>query len=105
TNPLDITSPAKNNTEIDVFLCNDQNRVSNMTFQGHGGFSMVLDPTGQIKTKSPYGQVNTSFSRSINAQTFAGGQFVDGFTGRLNGFIKNISYNAITGFDTAAIIN
>ncbi len=105
TNPLDITSPAKNNTEIDVFLCNDQNRISNMTFQGHGGFSMVLDPTGQIKTKSPYGQVNTSFSRSINAQTFAGGQFVDGFTGRLNGFIKNISYNAITGFDTAAIVN
>ncbi len=105
TNPLDITSPAKNNNEIDVFLCNDQNRLSNMTFQGHGGFSMVLDPTGQIKTKSPYGQVNTSFSRSINAQTFAGGQFVDGFAGRLNGFIKNISYNAITGFDTAAILN
>lgn len=105
TNPLDITSPAKNNTEMDVFLCNDQNRISNMTFQGHGGFSMVLDPTGQIKTKSPYGQVNTSFSRSINSQTFAGGQFVDGFAGRLNGYIKNISYNAITGFDTAAISN
>ena len=105
TNPLDITSPAKNNTEIDVFLCNDQNRISNMTFQGHGGFSMVLDPTGQIKTKSPYGQVCTSFSRSINSQTFAGGQFVDGFAGRLNGFIQDISYNAITGFNTASIDN
>jgi hypothetical protein len=103
TNPLDISSTAKNNRNIDVFLTNDQNRVSNMTFQGHGGFAMVLDPTGQIKTKSPYGQVCTSFSQSINAQTFAGGQFVDGFAGRLNGTITAISYNAITGFNTGSL--
>ena len=105
TNPLDITSDAKNNKLMDVFLCNDQVRISNMTFQGHGGFAMVLDPEGQIKTKSPYGQVASSFSRSINAKTFAGGQFVDGFTGRLRGTITSISYGAITGFNTSTTVS
>ena len=105
TNPLDITSQAKNNKLMDVFLCNDQVRISNMTFQGHGGFAMVLDPEGQIKTKSPYGQVASSFSRSINAKTFAGGQFVDGFAGRLRGTITGISYGAITGFNTSTTVS
>ena len=104
TNPLDITSTPKNNKLLDAFLCNDQTRISNVTFQGHGGFAMVLDPEGQIKTKSPYGQVASSFSRSINAKTFAGGQFVDGFTGRLRGTITGISYNSITGFDTGNLV-
>jgi len=90
TNPLDITSTPLNNKLIDVFLCNDATRITGITFQGHGGFAMVLDPEGQIKTKSPYGQVNTSFSQSINAKRFAGGQFVDGFTGRLFGNITNV---------------
>jgi hypothetical protein len=99
TNPLDITSAAKNNKEIDVFLCNDQTRVANITFQGHGGFAMVLDPEGQIKTKSPYGQVCSSFSQSINAKRFAGGQFVDGFTGRLRGNITAVEYNALSGLN------
>lgn len=98
TNPLDLTSAAKNNKQIDVFLCNDSNRICNTTFQGHGGFTMVLDPEGQIKTKSPYGQVNSSFSQSINHKTFAGGQFVDGFAGRLYGTITAIDYNAISNF-------
>ncbi len=96
TDPLDVNSLAKNNKEIDVFLCNDQTRISNVTFQRQGGFAMVLDPEGQIKTKSPYGQVCSSFSQSINAKTFAGGQFVDGFTGRLRGTITNIADNGIT---------
>jgi len=104
TNPLDITSTPKNNKLIDVLLCNDQTRVSNLTFQGHGGFAMVLDPEGQIKTKSPYGQVCSSFSQSINAKRFAGGQYVDGFTGRLRGTINAISYNAITGFNTSSLV-
>jgi hypothetical protein len=90
TNPLDVTSAPKNNKLIDVLLCNDATRVTGITFQGHGGFAMVLDPEGQIKTKSPYGQVCTSFSQSINAKRFAGGQFVDGFAGRLFGSITNI---------------
>lgn len=103
TNPLDITSIAKNNKEIDVLLCNDAVRVSNITFQGHGGFAMILDPENQIKTKSPYGQVCSSFSQSNNRKTFAGGQFVDGFAGRLNGNIKAIEYDAITNFVTLGL--
>ncbi len=99
TNPLDATSEAKNNKEIDAFLCNDQTRISNMTFQGHGGFSMVLDPEGQIKTKSPYGQVCSSFSQSNNRKRFAGGQFVDGFTGRLRGIIDKIEYDGVENYD------
>jgi len=96
TDPLDINSVAKNNKDIDVLLCNDATRISNMTFQGHGGFAMVLDPEGQIKTKSPYGQVCTSFTQSINAKSFRGGQFVDGFAGRLFGTITNIVDSGIT---------
>jgi hypothetical protein len=99
TDPLNPDSEAKNNKEIDVFLCNDAVRISNLTFQGHGGFSMVLDPEGQIKTKSPYGQVCSSFSQSINRKRFAGGQFVDGFTGRLRGTIIQIEYDGIETFD------
>ena len=99
TNPLDVTSEAKNNRDIDVLLCNDATRVNNITFQGHGGFAMVLDPEGQIKTKSPYGQVCSSFSQSINRKRFAGGQYCDGFTGRLFGNIVSIEYDAITSFD------
>jgi hypothetical protein len=73
----------KNNDEMDVFLCNDANIIRAVTCQGHGGFMMVLDPEGQILTKSPYAQECASFSKSINRQTFAGGQFVDGFAGNL----------------------
>ena len=91
TNPLDITSTPLNNNQIDVFLCNDATRIKQITCQGHGGFMMVLDPSGQIKTKSPYGQESGSFSGSINRQRFAGGQFCDGFTGRLFGNITAIS--------------
>ncbi len=103
TNPLDVTSEAKNNKEIDAFLCNDQVRLSNMTFQGQGGFAMVLDPEGQIKTKSPYGQVCSSFSQSINRKRFAGGQFVDGFAGRLRGTITAIEYDGIENYDLSQI--
>jgi hypothetical protein len=87
TNPLDINSVAKNNKDIDVFLCNEGNRVVDITFQGHGGFAMVLDPEGNIKTKSPYIQVCASFAQSNNQKRFAGGQFIDGFVGRLYGTI------------------
>jgi len=95
TNPLDITSTPKNNKDIDVFLCNDATRIKLLTMQGHGGFSMVLDPEGQIKTKSPYAQEGASFSRSVNRQTFAGGQFVDGFAGRLFGTITAVANNGL----------
>jgi len=103
TDPLNIDSVAKNNKDIDVLLCNDATRISNLTFQGHGGFAMVLDPEGQIKTKSPYGQVATSFSQSINAKSFRGGQFVDGFAGRLFGTITNIADAGITVTVTGSV--
>jgi len=73
----------KENDQMDVFLCNDAVILRAMTMQGHGGFSMSLDPQGQILAKSPYAQECASFSKSINKQTFAGGMFVDGFAGNL----------------------
>jgi hypothetical protein len=71
----------KDNNQLDVFLCNDANIIRAVTCQGHGGFMMVLDPEGQILTKSPYCQESAAFSRSTGRKTFAGGMFVDGFTG------------------------
>ena len=71
------------NQYLDVFMANDAVRWQGITMQGHGGFSLVLDPEGQILAKSPYAQECASFSRSINKQTFAGGMFVDGFSGNL----------------------
>ena len=88
---MTVVNTAKNNKELDVFLVNDAIRVKLISAQGHGGFMMVLDPTGQIKTKSPYAQESASFSGSLgSAKRFAGGQFIDGFAGRLSGTVTNI---------------
>jgi hypothetical protein len=73
----------KDNDQMDVMLCNDAVRLQAVTFQGHGGFAMVLDPEGQILAKSPYAQECASFSKGTGRQTFAGGQYVDGFAGNL----------------------
>lgn len=73
----------KNNNNLDVFLCNDAVRLQAVSAQGQGGFMMVLDPEGQILAKSPYAQECASFSKSTGVQTFAGGMFIDGFTGNL----------------------
>jgi hypothetical protein len=70
---------AKDNNEMDIFLCNDNTIIRNITAQRQGGFMMVLDPEGAIFTRSPYVQTGSSFSRSINAKTFAGGIFIDGY--------------------------
>lgn len=100
TNPLlpeSDTNQPKNNKNIDVFLVNDATRIKLTTCQGHGGFMMVLDPEGQIKTKSPYAQESASFSGSLgSAKRFAGGQFIDGFAGRLFGTITGISNSGKT---------
>ena len=77
-----VNYPNDNNS-MDVFLCNDAVILRAMTGQGHGGFMMTLDPEGQILAKSPYAQECASFSLSTGKQTFAGGMFVDGFTGNL----------------------
>ena len=83
SDPTNRNSQAKNNKDIDVFLCNDSTIIRQIAIQGHGGFTMVLDPDGQILTKSPYGQNNSSFSGSLNKQAFRGGQYVDAFVGNL----------------------
>lgn len=77
------TARPKQNKDLDMFLLNDGTIIRNLTAQGHGGFMCVLDPEGQIQTKSPYFQTNTSLSGSINRQRFAGGMLIDGFSGNL----------------------
>ena len=91
----------KDNDKLDVFLCNDANIIRAVTMQGHGGFALVLDPTGQILAKSPYCQESASFSKSINAQTFAGGMFVDGFSGNLQ--FKHVSSTSDTRINVSGL--
>ena len=88
TDPTDPLSTPKYNSEMDVFLCNDGVVIRNITCQKHGGFMMVLDPEGQILTRSPYAQTCSSFAQSqgIN-RAFTGGQFIDGYVGNLYGTI------------------
>ncbi len=81
TDPTDVNSTPKNNDQMDGFLMNDATILRNITMQGHGGFMQVLDPDGQVLTKSPYTQTASSFSASLNKQAFRGGMFVDGFSG------------------------
>jgi hypothetical protein len=83
SDPNDVNSLPKENKDIDVFLMNDQTILRALSAQGHGGFMCVLDPEGQILTKSPYIQNCSSISRSINDQIFAGGMYIDGFAGNL----------------------
>lgn len=82
-------NPPKNNKDLDVFMFNDAIKLHNLTAQGHGGFMCVLDPAGIIGSKSPYVQSCGCFSRSINKQTFSGGMFIDGFSGRLHAVITS----------------
>ena len=74
-------NPPKRNDELDIFLMNDATVITNVTGQGHGGFMCVLDPEGQILTKSPYVFSSSSFSKSKNVKTFAGGMYLDAYTG------------------------
>ena len=76
-------NPPRNNKDIDMFLMNDATGLKDFTIQGHGGFATVLDPEGQILTKSPYIQNCSSISASVNAKAFRGGALVDGYSGRI----------------------
>lgn len=80
----------KDNEEMDVFLANDAVRWQAISAIGHGGFMGVLDPTGQILSRSPYFQECASFSRSKDRQVFAGGMFADGFAGNLEFVVSNV---------------
>ena len=77
--------------------------VRNVTVQGHGGFMCVLDPEGQILTKSPYIQTASSFSRSRNAKAFSGGMFVDAFAGNIPMRVQANSGNYTDGAGTVAL--
>ena len=75
-------NPPKRNQEQDVFLLNDATILRNMSVQGHGGFMGVLDPDGQVLTKSPYIQTRCKFCSShLNKQAFRGGLYTDAFVG------------------------
>ena len=89
TDKTNKLSTAKNNTDLDVFLMNDATILRNLTCEGHGGFMAVLDPFGAILTKSPYGQTNSSFSKSINKKAFRGGLYVDGFAGNMTTVVNS----------------
>ena len=69
TDVTNSSSAKKNNADMDVFLMGDATIIRNMTIQGHGGFAQVLDPEGQILTKSPYIQTGASFSRVENKKS------------------------------------
>ena len=99
-------NPPLNNDRLDVFLTDDAVMIRNVTVQGHGGFMMVLDPEGQIKTKSPYAQTCSSITRSINRQLFAGGQYVDGFAGNLQATVASgVASNPQTTPPTYTAVN
>ena len=74
-------NPPLRNSELDVFMLDDATIIKEITCRGHGGFMCVLDPEGQILTRSPYIQSSASFSRSINRKTFSGGMFLDAYAG------------------------
>jgi len=103
TKPYDpITNPGKNNELLDVLLMNDQTILRAVSGQGHGGFMVVLDPEGQILTKSPYIQNCSSIARSLNTQTFAGGMYIDGMVGNLQAYPTNTS-TFFTGTTTISV--
>lgn len=89
TDPTDRLSRPKDNKDMDIFLMNDATILRNISCQGHGGFMTVLDPEGQILSKSPYIQTATSLSGSINKQRFAGGMLIDGSSGNLPATISS----------------
>ena len=92
TDPTNKASTPKNNKDLDVFLCNDATIIRQISCQGHGGFMMVLDPNGQILTKSPYCQQSGCFTGSLNKQAFRGGQYVDGQAGSMP--VSTVSTNS-----------
>lgn len=96
---IGANNPPKENKDMDIFMLNDACILRNITCQGHGGFMCVLDPEGQIQTKSPYFQTNTSLSGSTNKQRFAGGMFIDGFCGNLPARILSKNSNTELLFD------
>jgi hypothetical protein len=105
SDPTDSNSTPLRNDQMDVFLMNDNTILRNVTCQRHGGFMMVLDPTGQILTRSPYAQTCTSFSKSFNRKDFHGGMYIDGYASNMpltvvskgNNFSLNVTAPSSSG--------
>jgi hypothetical protein len=76
-------NPPLRNDQMDMFLMNDSTIITNISAQGHGGFMCVLDPEGQILTKSPYIFACSSFSKSQNKKVFSGGMYLDAYVANL----------------------
>ena len=79
------------NQHCDVFLVNNATILRNITVRRHQGAIMVLDPEGQILTKSPYVQTCSSFSSQGGS-----GQYVDGNAGVQYGTVVD---NPASGFE------
>ena len=90
-------NPPKYNDEMDIFLMNDATMLRYLGGNGHGGFMKVLDPEGQIKSKSPYTQTCSSFAQSSGKHEFRGGFFVDGFAGNLLSTVDHSQLTAVGG--------
>jgi hypothetical protein len=95
SNPAVVSSTPKNNKDIDTFMMNDATSLVHLTIAGHGGFAVVLDPEGQIKTKSPYVQGCSSITASVNKKSFRGGMFIDGFVSRMQATLT-ATYSGVT---------
>ena len=80
----------KLNQHMDVFLMNNATIMRNVSVRRQQGFINVLDPEGQILTKSPYVQTCSSFSAQGG-----GGQYVDGNAGVQYGTVVD---NPASGF-------
>ena len=81
---INYNPPLRNDAQgMDVFMMDDATIIRNVTVQGHGGFMCVLDPEGQVLTKSPYIQTASSFSKAENKKSFRGGMYVDAFAGNI----------------------
>ena len=81
----------KLNQHMDVLLMNNATIMRNISVRRHQGFVNVLDPEGQILTKSPYMQTNSSFSGPGG-----GGMLVDGNAGVQYGTVVD---NPASGFE------
>lgn len=105
TDHLVVSSTRKNNNQIDVFLLNENSSIKNITVSGHGGFMAVLDPTATILSNPPTVYNCVSSSESLNQQRFAGGVFVDGYTGRLSARITAKSSTRDLTLDNLSVRN
>lgn len=96
TDPRSEYSTPKDNLDIDIFLCNSTNWFHDFTTDKHYSFAFVLDPEGQILTKSPYPHTGACFPKSSYeddpyAVHFHGGIFADGFCGNQDFNVDSIA--------------